>query len=70
MNLLVTGTPGVGKTLFADNLRKRLTAEGHNFQVLNVSKLVKDEKIYEEYDDDLDTIVMDDSKVLSSQAYM
>lgn len=63
MNLLVTGTPGVGKTLFSEHLQQKLAGEGQNFEILNVSQLVKDEKLYEEYDDVLDTIVMDDSKV-------
>lgn len=63
MNILVTGSPGVGKSLFVEQLRQRLDAEGLAFQVVNLSQLVKDERLYEEYDDRLDTIVMDDSKV-------
>lgn len=60
---MVTGSPGVGKSLFVEQLKQRLDAEGLAFQAVNLSQLVKDERLYEEYDDRLDTIVMDDSKV-------
>lgn len=67
MIFLVTGSPGVGKSLFATELSKRINATaGKTCREINLSQLVKDEQLYHEYDDRLDTIVMDDSKVLIS----
>ncbi len=63
MNFLMTGSPGVGKSLFSLRLKEALALKGIQTEVISVSDLVKQEKLYEEYDDRLDTIIMDDSKV-------
>lgn len=63
MNVLVTGSPGVGKSQFAQALQKKLAELGFTAKILSVSDLVKKEKLYEEYDEQLDTYVMKDSKV-------
>lgn len=63
LNILVTGSPGVGKTLFSSLLKERLDAVSIQLGILNVSQLVKDEGLYEEYDQQMDTFVMADSKV-------
>jgi adenylate kinase len=63
MNVLVTGSPGVGKSQFAQALQKKLAELGFFAKILSVSDLVKEEKLYEEYDEQLDTYIMKDSKV-------
>lgn len=64
MKILVTGTPGVGKSLFTERLMAKLLDAGLHYSVLNVSQLVQNEHLYEEYDDRLDSIVMNDKAVI------
>ena len=45
MIIVVTGTPGVGKSVIAKNLAKKL-----KFNYININKFVKDNKVYERYD--------------------
>ena len=45
MIIIVTGTPGVGKSVIAKNLAKKL-----KFNYININKFVKDNKVYERYD--------------------
>ena len=49
-NILITGTPGVGKTSFATLLQDKLK-ETHNkdFKYFNVGKLVNDKKLYKNW---------------------
>mmetsp|Transcript_23651 Transcript_23651/g.55137 ORF Transcript_23651/g.55137 Transcript_23651/m.55137 type:complete len:175 (-) Transcript_23651:41-565(-) len=58
-NILVTGTPGVGKTSFCEALvaTSRLTH-------LEVAKLIKDEKLYKEWDDEMDCSIFEEEMVL------
>ncbi|KAL8427478.1 hypothetical protein ACSSS7_007718 [Eimeria intestinalis] len=57
-NLLVTGTPGVGKTTFSQQLAEEL-----DYEYLNVAKLISDESLYSEWDDDLKCSVFDEDRV-------
>ena len=44
-NILVTGTPGTGKTTFATLLNESL-----KFTYLNIGKLTSEKKLYQEWD--------------------
>ena len=57
-NILITGTPGVGKTSFAVLLQDKLMElKGLNFKNINIGKLVNEKKLYKkwnkEFDDDM-----------------
>ncbi|MCW4033982.1 MAG: adenylate kinase family protein [Candidatus Bathyarchaeota archaeon] len=57
--VLITGTPGVGKTTVANKLARLLKAE-----CIGVTELVKTENLVTEVDDDRQTLVADTEKVL------
>lgn len=57
-NILVTGTPGVGKTTFSQQL-----AEDLDFEHINVAKLISDESLYQEWDDELNCSIFDEERV-------
>eukprot|EP00928_Gymnodinium_smaydae_P023353 TRINITY_DN19309_c0_g4_i1.p1 TRINITY_DN19309_c0_g4~~TRINITY_DN19309_c0_g4_i1.p1 ORF type:complete len:265 (+),score=61.62 TRINITY_DN19309_c0_g4_i1:39-797(+) len=56
-NILVTGTPGVGKT----TLCKALAREGATH--IEVSKLITEKKLYTEWDDEMNCSVFDEDMV-------
>ena len=58
-NILVTGTPGVGKTATAS-----LIAEAIGLKHINVGDLIKQHKCYDGHDDTLDTHILDEDKLL------
>lgn len=58
--IVVTGTPGVGKTTVAEELAARLSAK-----LLNVSELVKSENLVAEKDEGRGTVVADLRKLRS-----
>jgi adenylate kinase len=58
MKILVTGTPGVGKTTFSQKL-----AEKYQIEHVDISKFIKLHKIYENYDEKFDTLVFKEEKV-------
>ena len=49
-NILVTGTPGVGKTATA-----ALVAERLGLRHINVGEIIKEHKCYDGHDEELDT---------------
>lgn len=57
-NILVTGTPGTGKTTLCE-----LVVEATGLQHINVSKLVKERGLHEGYNNEFDTYILDDDKV-------
>ncbi|MHA1345202.1 MAG: AAA family ATPase [Candidatus Heimdallarchaeaceae archaeon] len=52
--VIITGTPGTGKT----TLSKYLSREGYSF--IEVGKLVKEEKLYDYFDEETDSYVVND----------
>eukprot|EP00435_Cladocopium_sp_Y103_P073713 s33_g44.t2 len=57
-NILVTGTPGVGKTTFCEAL-----AAATSLEHLEVSKMVREKRLYREWDDELDCSIFDEEMV-------
>ena len=58
-NILVTGTPGVGKTVTA-----ALVAERLGLRHINVGDIIKEHKCYDGHDEELDTHILDEDKLL------
>lgn len=58
-NILITGTPGVGKTSTASLLAERL-----GLKHVNVGELIKQCKCYDGFDEELDTNILDEDKLL------
>lgn len=67
-NILITGTPGVGKTslamLLTDSLNERNNLSGKQFNYVNIGKLITDKKLYTEWNTEFDVPEFDDEKVL------
>lgn len=57
-NVLVTGTPGCGKTTLCEQV-----AKASGFIHLNVSELVKEHELHNGRDEQFDTLILDDDKV-------
>eukprot|EP00899_Mesostigma_viride_P027465 jgi/Mesvir1/7903/Mv11834-RA.1 len=61
LNILVTGTPGTGKTTLCERL-----ASITGLTYINVGELVKEQELHEGYDEDFDSYVIDEEKVLDA----
>ena len=60
-NILITGTPGVGKTSFADLLQEKLKElKGLDFKNINIGKLVNEKKLYKKWNKEFDVPEFDD----------
>jgi len=59
--IIVTGTPGVGKTVLA-----RLVTKQIRFQFLNLGELVKKEKLYRRFDRSRQSYVIDEQRLRKS----
>lgn len=70
-NILVTGTPGVGKTSFSmlltDSLNDRLQSQsiGKQFLYINIGKLITENKLYTDWNEEFDVPEYDEDKVLN-----
>lgn len=60
-NIIITGTPGCGKTLHCESLVSQL---GNAYKHYNVSDMAKEHKWLESYDERLDTHVVDEDRLL------
>jgi adenylate kinase len=60
-NVLITGTPGVGKTALASLIVERLEP---TFRHVNVGELIQQHKCYDGRDEALDTNILDEDKLL------
>lgn len=58
MHILITGTPGTGKTTFS-----LYFSRNHNYYYINVNDLVKKYKLFFNYDNDRDSYIVDINKV-------
>ncbi len=58
-NILITGTPGTGKSQTA-----QLAAEKTGLKYINVGDLAKENNCYEGHDDSFDSNILDDDKIL------
>lgn len=56
-NILITGTPGTGKTTHAD----LVAAEAH-LTHLNISDLVREHELHDGYDEEYEAFTMNDDK--------
>ncbi|KAK5094253.1 factor activating pos9 [Lithohypha guttulata] len=68
-NVIITGTPGVGKTTTAQELveiSKSSDSPSSSIPLkhLSVNKIAKEENFYESYDEELQTHVVDEDKLL------
>ena len=63
-NILITGTPGVGKTSFAVLLQEKLKElKGLDFKNINIGKLVNEKKLYKKWNKEFDVPEFDDDMV-------
>lgn len=60
-NIIVTGTPGCGKTSHSESVASSL---GKQYRLYSISDIAKDHKFIESYDEKLDTSVVDEDKLL------
>jgi adenylate kinase len=59
-NILVTGTPGTGKTTTSEMIAARV-----QLKHINVSELIKQQELHEGKDEAFDTFIVDEDKVYS-----
>jgi len=58
-NILITGTPGTGKSTLAE-----LVLESTGLHYINVSELVKERGLHEGFDQEFQSYILDDDKVV------
>ena len=58
-NILITGTPGTGKTTTCE-----LVADLTGLEHMEIGKIVKQNSLYDSYDSDLDCYILDEDKVV------
>lgn len=63
-NIIVTGTPGVGKTTTCEQLVSQSSTTRNPFTHLSINDLVKSRSCHESYDEDLKTHIVDEDKLL------
>lgn len=59
-NVIITGTPGVGKTVHCEQL-----AQDTGLRHLSINQVAKDRDCFESYDNELGSWVIDEDKVLA-----
>ncbi|PLN75900.1 DUF1671-domain-containing protein [Aspergillus taichungensis] len=60
-NVIITGTPGVGKTVHCEQL-----AQETGLRHLSINQVAKDRGCFESYDEELETWVVDEDKLLDA----
>ncbi|KAH1808641.1 hypothetical protein KXW57_009425 [Aspergillus fumigatus] len=60
-NVIITGTPGVGKTVHCEKLAQEV-----GLRHLSINQVAKDRGCFESYDQDLETWIVDEDKLLDA----
>jgi adenylate kinase len=63
-NIIITGTPGVGKTTTCEQLVSLSSATSSPLHHLSINTLVKNRSCHEGYDEGLQTYIVDEDKLL------
>jgi broad-specificity NMP kinase len=63
-NIIVTGTPGVGKTTTCDQIISLSSSSPTPLKRLDINALVKSKNCHEGFDDNLQTYIVDEEKLL------
>ena len=58
-NVLITGTPGTGKT----TMLQALAAKAPTLRAIDIGQLVRDKQLHTEWDDEYQTHVLDEDRV-------
>lgn len=58
-NIVITGTPGCGKTSLASEVAKQFPSSVH----VDLSRVIKEKKLYSEWDDEMNASILDEDKV-------
>lgn len=58
-NILITGTPGTGKSTLAP-----IIAENLGFEFIDIAKSIKENKFYSEFDEEYNSYILDEDKLL------
>ncbi|KAJ9628660.1 factor activating pos9 [Taxawa tesnikishii (nom. ined.)] len=61
-NIIITGTPGVGKSTHCEQLAQAVEGMKH----LDVNKVVKERQCEDGYDEDLKSVIVDEDKLLDA----
>jgi broad-specificity NMP kinase len=65
-NIIITGTPGVGKTTTCTDLVSQTSDTPFPLTHLSISAVVKDKDCYDGYDEELNTSIVDEDKLLDA----
>lgn len=63
-NILITGTPGTGKSTLCENV-----ASTTGLRHLEIGKLVKSQQLHSGWDDEFDCLVIDEEKVRGAASH-
>lgn len=63
-NIIITGTPGVGKTTTCAELVSQTSSTSFPLTHLSINTVVRDKNCYDGYDDELKTSIVDEDKLL------
>ncbi len=63
-NIIVTGTPGVGKTTTSEQLVSFSSTSTSPLKYLSINALVKDHGCHEGYDEEMKTYIVDEDRLL------
>lgn len=61
MKILITGTPGVGKTTLSQSISQETGVEH-----IEITNFIKKNKLYEKYDEVFDTLIFDEDHVIEN----